>query len=533
MNPLPPSAASASAAALGLSLSAFLVAAAGAGCAVGPNYEPPNFPVPEAWSKPLGSPGSMGAGNLADWWKTFGDPTLDSLVERTLKGSPDVRIAAARIDQSRARRTTTASDGLPQLNFNSSYSRNYGSLNALPGAGGIPGAGIAFPFGPRSYDLFQGGFDASWEIDLFGRIRRSIEAADADAQASQEALRDTQVSLVAETARNYVEARSLQRRLAIARDNIAAQADSLELARTRFRAGLTSELDVQQAESLLATTTAQVPALESRLSAAVHRLSVLTGAEPNALTAELSAAKPMPAVPPLIAMGVPGDVLRRRPDIRRAERQLAADTARIGAAVAELFPRFTITGNFGEQSQNFGNIISAGSLFANVLPAVKVPVLEFGRIRGNIRQQDARAAESLASYEKAVLNALEEAENAIDAFTQDQVRVKSLARAAEANRQAVILADERYGKGLTDFLQVLDSRRSLYAAQDTLVQGEQAVLTDLIALYKALGGGWSPEPAEGPPAAPPTPAPAPGPAPAQDAPRPLNEPAPAPRPQRS
>lgn len=459
-----------------------------AGCALGPDYTPPEPPLPATWSL---SSGTVGDGtDLSEWWRAFADPRLDSLVQRAVAGNLDLRSAAARVAESRARRTSVAADGLPQVNLAAGYNRVYGSTLALPGGSAVTGAPIAFPFGPRGYDVYQTGFDASWEIDVFGRIRREVEAAEADAQAAGEDLNAVLVSLVSEVGRSYVEARSLQARVRIAEDNIRIQRDSLALARARFQAGLTSELDVQRAEAQLAATVSQVPVLRDQLQQTAHRLGVLLGGFPDAAIPALEPAAPLPNLPPLPATGVPADLLRRRPDIRRAERRLAAATARIGAAVAQLFPRVSVTGTFGGQSSDGGNVLTAGGLFAGVGPAVKVPVLEWGRIRGEIAARDAQTAAALAEYEKTVLTALAEVEDALHSLVLEQERLASLRASAAADRAAVAIAGERYSKGVTDFLSVLDAQRSLYASEDRVVQSERTVLLNLIALYKALGGGW-------------------------------------------
>jgi outer membrane protein, multidrug efflux system len=295
------------------------------GCMVGPNYRAPQAPVPASWSE--AQPAEARAGTaVAQWWTTFKDPVLESLTARAVQSNWDLRTAEGRVREARAQRGVAGADLWPSINVSGSYTRQRASENAIPLS--LGGAGNATSGGPSPFlqglkleqDLFQTGFDASWEIDLFGGVRRSIEAADADLAASQEDLRNTLVSLLAEVARNYVEVRGFQRRLAIAQENVQAQRDTLELTRARFNAGLTSELDVEQAASQLATTQSQIPPLETSLKQGVHRLGVLIGQAPGALLEELSTAAPIPTAPPEVPVGLPAELLRRRPDIRQAER---------------------------------------------------------------------------------------------------------------------------------------------------------------------------------------------------------------------
>jgi len=342
----------------------------------------------------------------------------------------------------------------------------------------------------RTQNLFQAGFDATWEIDVFGGVRRAIEAAGADIQVAEENRRYVLVTLLSEVARNYIEARANQRRLDIVHGNIRSQADTLELTRTRFNAGLTSELDVAQAESQLASTQSQVPLLDILLRQAIHRLGVLLGQPPESLLEELNQDTPLPTIPPEIPLGLPSELLLRRPDIRRSERELAAATARIGVATAELFPRFSLTGSFGTQTDDMQHFLDRKSLFWSVGPNMSWPIFDAGRIRANIDVQDARQQQALALFQQTILTALEDVENTVVAYRQEQVRHRYLASAVQANRRAFQLANERYTKGLADFLSVLESQRSLYITEDALVQSEGQAVTNLIALYKALGGGW-------------------------------------------
>ncbi len=462
------------------------------GCMVGPNYRPPSVPVPDAWSEAPSQAAARTAAT-AQWWTTFQDPLLESLIARAVQANWDLRTAEARVREARALRGVAVGELGPTINVSGSYTRQRFSENAatLPsgtGSSSAPSGGIS-SFTPEQ-NLFQTGFDARWEIDLFGGVRRSIEAASADLAASQEGLRDTLVSVLAEVARNYVEVRGFQRRLAIAQENIKAQQDTLEITRARFDAGLTSELDVTQAASQLATTQSQLPSLETSVKQGMHRLGVLTRQAPGALLAELSTATAIPTAPSEVLVGLPAELLRRRPDVRQAERQLAAATARIGVATADLYPKLSLTGALGLESVKLADLAQGASRFWSVGPTLSWPIFDAGRIRANIAVQDARTEQQLSMYEQTVLKALEDVENALVAYSREQMRRVKLADAVVANQQAVALANELYRTGLGTFLNVLDSQRALFASQSDLAQSEATISTDMVALYKALGGGW-------------------------------------------
>ncbi len=446
-----------------------------AGCAAGRNYRPPATVMPVGWSEPA----SDAAAPVNQWWRTFQDPKLDSLIDRAVAQNHDLRMAAARVREARALRNAAGFDLAPAVNGNASYTRSRTSLNSL-----------VFPISMLDTDMYQAGFDARWELDLFGGKRRAREAANAEFGASEEYRRDVLVILLAETARNYVELRGVQRRGVIAHNNIDAQQSALDLTRQRFEAGVSSKLDVAQAEALLAGTQSQLPTLETELKQAMHRLAVLIGQQPGTLLAELAGPAPIPPTPPDVPVGLPSDLLRRRPDVRRAERQLAAATARIGVETAELFPKFSLVGEAGVKSLSTGDLFTSGSRFWSAGPMVSWRLLDFGRIHSQIKAANAREEQALAFYEKTVLMSLEDTENALVAYAQEQIRRQSLQAQVDANRQAVELANQLYTTGQASFLNVLDARRSLYLTEDSLVQSERSVSTNLIALYKALGGGW-------------------------------------------
>lgn len=475
---------------------AWLVLAAG-GCAVGPDYHAPKPPAsPKAWHAtevqpepvPEGTPAPaatrVDAGTptmeLARWWKEFDDPLLDSLVTRALTDNPDLRVATARVMEARALRGAARGPLYPSLDGTGSATRSRGS-ETISKFGG---------FNTEDQSQFGIGLDSSWEIDLWGAVRRGVEAAEAELGAAEEARRDAMVTLIAEVARNYTDARGFQRRLEVARGAVKIQEETVKVAETRFKAGIAGELDVAQARAQLETRRSQIPLLKTAYWQAVHRLSVLIGKEPAALAGELEAPGSIPPPPPIVTVGVPTEILARRPDVRRAERSLAAATARIGVATADLYPRFTLNGSFGFQSAQVGNLIDANSRVWSIGPAMRWNLFDGNRIRRQIDAAGAREQQALALFDAVVLGAFEEVENRLVQFNQEQYRRAALQRAVAANERAVALSNDLYAAQLRDFLYVLDSQRALYDSQDALVQSEVGVSTALIGLYKSLGGGW-------------------------------------------
>ncbi len=451
-----------------------------AGCAtLGPDYVPPEVSAPAQWSAQLEgglTSERIDTQALAKWWWTLNDPTLTSLVERAIEGNLDLREARARVREARARRGISEADRFPSIDATGSARLTRSSEEAGSGT---------------ERDLYAVGFDASWELDLFGGIQRSIEAAEADLEASEEHLRDVLVTLVAEVALNYVEVRSFQARLSTAEANRNAQEETYKLVRSRFEAGLTSYLDVEQAKANLENTRSQIPTLQIGLEQAKNRLAVLLGENPGSVHDELSGRQSIPVTPLEIALGVPADVLRSRPDVRRAERELAAQTARIGVATAELYPKFTLPGSIGLEALSLGKLFSTGARFHGIGPSATWTIFDAGRIRRNIEVQNALQEKALIEYEAAILTALEDVENALVAYTKEQVRRHSLMEASQASQRAVDLARCQYLSGLTDFQSVLDAQRSLLSLKGQLAESEGEVTSNLIMLYKALGGGWT------------------------------------------
>jgi multidrug efflux system outer membrane protein len=460
-------------------------------CVVGPRYHPPEAVVPATWHEaPNATAGTVNRSTLERWWTTFRDPVLDDLVARAIDGNLDLKIAAARVREARAARGIAASTALPQVDASGQYVRGERS-DAVPPF--KDAAGASSPFGSRTQNAFEAGFDAGWELDVFGGVRRDVEAAVAQVQAAEEGRRDVLVTLLGDVARTYAELRGTQRQLEILDATVRSQQDTLDLAKARFDAGLGTALDVERADGLLDATTSRQPELERVARRSVYRISVLLGQEPAKLVSALERPKALPPQPPEVPVALPSELLSRRPDLRRAEREVAAATARIGVARADLFPRFSITGNFGRRSEDASDLGSSASQFWFLVPNVRWPILSGGRIRANTRVQDARQEQALAQYQKAVLTAVEEVENALAAQTREQRRLESLRASVAANRRALNLATDRYTSGLENFLSVLDAQRALYAAEDAFAQSETSAIVSVIAIYKALGGGWTPD----------------------------------------
>jgi NodT family efflux transporter outer membrane factor (OMF) lipoprotein len=458
-----------------------------ASCAVAPKYVPPAPSMPATWNEATAA-GVVDRATLERWWTEFHDPLLDDLVARAIDGNLDLKIAAARVREARAARGIAASAALPQVGVNGQYTRAERSEAVPPFKSA---AGGPSPFGSRTQNVFEAGFDAGWELDVFGGVRRDVEAAVAQVQGAEEGRRDVLVTLAADVARSYAELRGAQRQLEILDATVRSQRETLDLARARFDAGLGTALDVDRAEGLLDTTLSRQPELDRLMRRALYRLDVLLGQEPGALAATFETPTPLPPQPPELPGVLPSELLSRRPDLRRAEREVAAATARLGVARSELFPRFSIGGNFGRRSEDASDLGSSGSQFWFFVAGVRLPILSGGRIRANIQVQDARQEQALRQYEKAVLTAIEDVENALSARAREQRRLETLRESVAANRRALDLATERYTSGLENFLSVLDAQRAVYASEDGVAQSETNAMVSLIAVYKALGGGWA------------------------------------------
>jgi len=460
-------------------LPAVLMLSIFSGCTtVGPDYVAPDTPIPQAWHTPEKSGlegGHLKKETLADWWSILHDPVLTHLVESAVAGNLDLKEARARVREARARRGISEAARFPAIDAGGSARSSRSSEETGSGS---------------ERELYAAGFDAAWELDVFGGNKRAVEAAEADLQASEEDLRDVLVSLLAEVALNYVELRSFQTRLTVAEANLEAQEETYNITRWRRQAGLTTQLDVEEARYSLEQTRAQIPGLHTGLKQTENRLAVLMGQHPGSLDDTLAERKAIPVTPLEVAVGVPADILRRRPDVRRAERRLAAQTAQIGVATADLYPRFSLLGSIGLEALSPGNLFSTGSRTHGIGAAVAWPLFDAGTIRNNIEVQTALQQQALIRYEAAVLTALEDVENALVAYAREQSRRQSLTEATEAAWRAVELAKKQYVSGLIEFNNVLIAQRSLLSLQDQLAVSESEVTSNLIALYKSLGGGW-------------------------------------------
>ena len=448
-----------------------ILALAAACAAVGPDYTRPEFTTPAKWSGRLQgglTPSELDPASLSRWWEDLGDPTLSRLIEAAIEANLDLRTATSQVRQARADRARTRAGRFPTLGGQGSATQS-----------GETDSGLG------SSKLYSGGLDASWEIDVFGGVRRAVEAADASDEAAVEARRDVLVSVLAEVALNYVELRTFQQRHMIAVRNLENQEEALEIVRAQVTAGATSGLDLEQATSNVAATHAQLPSLHQNISRAQNRLSVLLGETPGSRAEELSKFREL-SVPPIeIAVGVPAEVLRRRPDVRAAERQLAAETAQVGVATAELYPKFMLNGSIGIDS------LSISGAAYKIGPEMSWRMFDGGRTRREIEIQNTVQEQALIAYEGTILEALEDVENSMTDFAQEQVRLRWLRESSEAASQAAQLAASRYEAGASPFLEVLDAQRTSLSAEDTQAASEGQVVSNLIRLYKSLGGGWT------------------------------------------
>ncbi|MFO0581512.1 MAG: efflux transporter outer membrane subunit [Anaeromyxobacter sp.] len=452
-----------------------------AACAVGPQYVRPEGAARAAWAgkapaagaSTSAAPASSGEAALARWWEGLGDPTLTALVERARARGLTVQAAAARLREARARRGGAAADLAPSVTASGQAARQ-GTRAASGGAW-------------QAQSTWQAGLDASWELDLFGGKRRALEAAGATVEAAEADVRDAEVSLAAEVGLAYVSLRTGEARLALARRNLAALQETADLTRWRAEAGLTTALDAEQARANLEQERAAIPPLEAAIASDRNALAVLAGEEPGALDALLSAPGAVPAAARAVAVGVPASTLARRPDVRAAERRLAAQTAEVGVAVAARYPSLTLSGSIGLESLSAGRLVT-GSLASGLL----APIFDAGRLARAVDAQEAALVQARVAYRSAVLTALQEVEDALVALDREEARRAALATAADAARQAASLAHDQYGAGLVAFTAVLDAERTVVTVEDALAKSDGDAASDLIRLYKALGGGWTP-----------------------------------------
>jgi multidrug efflux system outer membrane protein len=463
------------------------------GCfAVGPDYERPKIPVPQQWSETTAATNSQPA-QPDKWWKNFNDPVLDKLISEAIASNLDLKLALERVKDARVLRTATIAAGLPSLTAKSNVSRRFNNSSSSASQSGGTGSAIGgVGVGNQLINIFQLGFDAQWELDFFGGVRRAVEAADATIDVEVENSRDVLVTLLGEVARNYIELRANQQLVAITRENLHAQQETQELTQIRQQAGLASMLEVTQAQALAATTQAQLPNYETAVKQSIHALSVLLGKEPGALVVRLDRQGAIPAVAANVITNLPSELLQRRPDIRRAERQLAVANASVGVATAELYPKVNLAAFIGLQNTTITDFTPIGKSWS-AASSLTMPIFNWGKLNANIKSKKAQFEQTFLTYQSTVLSAFKEVEDALIAYSKEQERHKALAKAVEANQLAVQLADERYQKGLTAFLDVLTNQTALYQAQSLLVSSESALSSNLVALYKALGGGWQTE----------------------------------------
>ena len=468
-----------------------------ASCAVGPNFVKPKPSVPAQWSATATANGTEGAAHVTAehaqtvaWWSTFDDPTLTSLVQQSAGQNLDVKQAVLRIEEAQEQTAVVAGGLWPSVSANGSWARQRLSTNTPNGAiFGLHLPGLP-PTLMNPYNQYQLGLGASWTLDVFGAQRRSVEAANAQAQAALEGAHAALLSMVSDVAATYIDLRGAQLRRSILERSLATQRDLLQLTRDRHNAGLTSDLDVENATAEVGTTQAEVPLADREITVDINELSELMASPPEALRAELGREQPVPPVPSVVPIGLPSDLARRRPDIRQAEANLHAATAQIGVAVASYFPQLTLTAQGGFQSEGLSQLVQTASRFGSLGPSIELPIFEGGRLRATVRLQRVRAKEAAVAYAQTVLAALNQVEDALAAYGADQARRAALETAVTASRNARMLARERYQSGVASFIDVLDAERTEEENELSLADAQTAVSADLVQLYRTLGGGW-------------------------------------------
>ncbi len=486
-----------------------------AGCTLGPDFQQPSPWSPASWFGRRQPPAMVVSTPTASvpvaepinprWWESFNDPELSHLVTRAAESNLDVKAATARLAQSRAQLRVAGADLYPQANGNASYTREQqsskGVISLLGGSsgqtsqsnglggrqGGVPASSAT---SVPAFDLWQYGFDASWELDLWGRVHRSIESANATLEASLNARRDTMLSTLAEVARDYMQLRGAQETLRITHENLDSAQQSVGLTQERARAGLSTELDVANAQSQADSIAAGIPQLEQQQAQLINAIGLLVGEYPGALEAELVPPTGVPEVPALVPVGLPSELARRRPDIRQMEAQLHAATASIGAAKADFFPKITLSGSAGFQALQFKDLGNWGAGTYSFGPSISIPIFEGGRLLGTLALREAQQQEAAMIYQRTVLAAFRDVDDAITAYRAEQRRHNRLAASADSARRALDLANIRYKQGLSDYLEVLTAQRTLLGVQQQLANSTATIGGNLVALYKALGGGW-------------------------------------------
>jgi NodT family efflux transporter outer membrane factor (OMF) lipoprotein len=486
-----------------------------AGCTVGPNFTKPDAKLPTAWcsaecqaKRNVPSQTAPAPINTA-WWTSFNDPELVKLEDRVASSNLDLKVASLRLAESRAERSITAADQYPTVDGNASAVRERASANGVLGlageidpatnaataANGTGGGVTAIPTkgkgsGPAPFNVFQAGFDASWELDLWGRVRREVEAADASVAAQADARRDLLMSTMAEVARDYIQLRGTQTDYAITVDNLNAAKDAERITRERNTNGLATELDVAEAASQVSNENALLPQLEQQEDETINRLSFLLGEAPGALRTELEQTQPVPPTPPIVPVGIPSDLARRRPDIREAEATLHQATATVGVAQADFYPSITLSGSASLQALQFSQLGNWGSRQFGIGPSISLPIFEGGRLKATLNLRKEQQQEAAVNYQRVVLSAWHDIDNALTAYDAQQRRHDHLAAEVQDNQKALRLAQDQYNAGTGSFLQVLDAERALLSSQQDLTDNTTQISTTLVSLYKALGGGW-------------------------------------------
>ncbi|HUN73394.1 MAG TPA: efflux transporter outer membrane subunit [Steroidobacteraceae bacterium] len=466
-----------------------LATAALGSCAVGPDYHTPQVRVPDHYAAVAAGPssGATSAADLASWWRALGDPELDSLIERAVKANPDVLIALDRLQGARTYEAGLVGTILPAADASGAYGRGTGS-DLTRGRSMEPLTSSDTAQGLNSIRAV-GGFDAFWEIDVFGKLRREMQQAHYNAQAAADARNAVLVSVIADVARAYVDLRGLQMRDSVLRAAVDVLQQSLRIVTLRYQRGITNELDVTLAARELATFRAQLAPVEAQIKYGEYTIATLLGQYPEDLLAELAPAQMIPSVPATAATGMPVDLLRRRPDIQQAERELASATAGIGVATADLFPQFIVTGAIGFQRGVVGTA-DVGKHIWSVGPGAVWPLLDFGQLDAQVQVATLQTRARLTSYKALIQTAVQQVDSDVDSFAAQQASLKSLGDALVASQRAVTLANQRYDRGLTDFLNVVDAEREEYAIQEQYVDAQASVDDQFVLLYRDLGGGW-------------------------------------------
>jgi NodT family efflux transporter outer membrane factor (OMF) lipoprotein len=454
-----------------------------AGCVVGPNFTAPDAKTPAAWHDAAAASSGARLATDADpdpaWWLTFNDPLLSSLIERATRGNPDVQIAVIRIAEARANERAAAAAGLPKLSGDVNYARadlgqGFTTLDALT----------------KPVNIYLGALDASWELDLFGKVRRSVESARAAADAAVGNRDDALVTLEAEVAQTYAQLRAAQASRDTAQEDFDTEQQVVALTRERAGQGLVTDLDVENAMTTLGTTEAALAQYDRQIAASMNGLAVLVGEPPGALDAELGTAAPIPPVPPRVPIGLPSSLARRRPDIRVAEADLHRQTAELGVATAEFYPDVSLTGILAIDGTRPKQLTQWADKFYSLGPSISVPIFQGGALRANLKLAKAEQAEAAVAYRKTVLNALQDVDNALAAYRTELRRHEALDRTVDAQTVALELARDQYKNGVSTFIDVLTAENSLAQQHQLLIDSTLSLTTDVVNLYKALGGGW-------------------------------------------